>query len=325
MSNPAVITFDYGSLLTIRFIFRILIITEFSPYGQKIRSVLAGSNVSFQRSDQPVVLPRPILEKLDITYRRIPVLAIGKDVYADSSLIIDEITSRFNEIPTSPADKAYEQFGIEIFTSALNIIPVAALTPEFIKDRENIFPRLKNPDYASLRPSGLAEMRQKFNIIEHEFLKNSSFVTGEQFGLADVHVGWAVGWSLEKIGLGQEPGFSHQDYPNVHKWLSSWPKPDFKDIGEEDVKQLLLNSEYSAKNIGFDEKDYLGIKQGTEVTVENSDTKTGAHPQKGKLVGLDQRETVVELKNGLRVHFPRVGYVVKEAKAGGLASRFGLG
>jgi glutathione S-transferase len=295
---------------------------EFSPYGQKIRSVLAGSNISFQRSDQPIVLPRPILEKLDITYRRIPVLAIGKDIYANSSLIIDEITSRFNALLTTPADKAYEQFGIEIFTSALNVIPVAALTPEFIKDRETIFPALKNPDYASLRPSGLAEMRQKFNIIEDEFLNKSLFVAGEYFGLADVHVGWAVGWSLEKIGLGQEPGFSHQDYPKIYKWLSSWPKPDFKDIGEEDVKDFLLRSEYSAKNIGVDEKDYLGIKQGTEVAVENSDTKAGAHPQKGKLVGLDQREVVVELKNGLRVHFPRVGYVVKEATAGGLASRF---
>jgi hypothetical protein len=68
----------------------ILTEAEFSPYGQKIRSVLAGSNISFQRSDQPIVLPRPILEKLDITYRRIPILAIGKDVYADSSLIIEE-------------------------------------------------------------------------------------------------------------------------------------------------------------------------------------------------------------------------------------------
>lgn len=207
----------------------------------------------------------------------------------------------------------------------MNIIPVAALTPDFVKDRETIFPGLKNPDYASLRPSGLAEMRQKFNIIENDFLGKTGFIAGDKFGLADVHVGWAVGWSLEKIGLGQEPGFSHQDYPKIHKWLSSWPKPEFKDIGEEDVKELLLTSEYSAKDIGVDEKDYLGIKQGTEVTVENSDTKAGAHPQKGKLVGLDQRETVVELKNGLRVHFPRVGYVVKEAKAGGLASRFGLG
>jgi hypothetical protein len=41
-------------------------------------------------------------------------------------------------------------------------------------------------------------------------------------------------------------------------------------------------------------------------------------------VGLDKNEIVVELKNGIRVHFPRVGYLVKETKVGGMASRFGL-
>ena len=74
----------------------------------------------------------------------------------------------------------------------------------------------------------------------------------------------------------------------------------------------------------MDEKDPLGIKAGTDVTVENSDTEAGAHPQKGKLVGVNNKEVVVELKNGIRVHFPRIGYVVKEAKVGGMASRFGL-
>jgi hypothetical protein len=58
--------------------------------------------------------------------------------------------------------------------------------------------------------------------------------------------------------------------------------------------------------------------------VENIDTTPGAHPQNGKLVGLDKNEIVVELKNGIRLHFPRVGYLVKEAKVGGMASRFGL-
>jgi hypothetical protein len=35
--------------------------------------------------------------------------------------------------------------------------------------------------------------------------------------------------------------------------------------------------------------------------------------QHGLLVGLDRREVVVELDNGLRLHFPRIGTVVKAA------------
>jgi glutathione S-transferase len=277
--------------------------------------VLASSGVSFQRSDQPVVLPRPILENLDITYRRIPVLVLGKDVYADTALVIDELQARFRSLPTTHADKAFEVFGIGVFESALNLIPVAALTPEFIKDRETIFPSLKNPDYASLRPSGLAEMRAKFQMIEEEFLAKSPFVAGEKFGLADIHVGWAVGWSLEKIGLAQEPGFSNQDFPKIHEWLTSWPSPKYEDISEQHVREVLLNAGYSAEEIGVDGSDYLGIKHGARVSVENADTTAGVHPQMGRLVGVDKREVVVELENGFRMHFPRVGYVVKEVKA----------
>ena len=299
---------------------------DFSPYSQKIRAALAASGISFQRSDQPVVLPRPILEKLDITYRRIPLLAFGKDVYCDSSLIIDELQSRCGALPTTPADKAYEVFGVQLFVSALAIVPTAALTPEFVKDRLAIFPALNNPSYGELRPSGLAEMRAKFQMIENDFLGKSTgpFIAGEKFGLADLHAGWAVGWSLKAIGLGQEPGFSEQDFPSIYKWVASWPTPQYTELSQEEVWEKVKGAEYTAKDIGVNDRDPLDMKAGTDVTVENSDTEAGAHPQKGKLVGVNDRETVVELKNGIRVHFPRVGYVVKEAKAGGLASRFGL-
>ena len=180
-----------------------LIIIDFSPYGQKVRTALAASGVPFQRSDQPMVLPRPLLSKLDITYRRIPLLALGKDVYADTSLIIDELQARYNKLPTTPADKAYEVFGVQIFATALTVIPTEALTQEFIKDRLTIFPALANPNYAGLRPSGLGEMKAKFTIIENDFLGKSTgpFIAGEKFGLADGHSWrcgiWDVGFSIK--------------------------------------------------------------------------------------------------------------------------------
>ena len=43
-----------------------------------------------------MTLPRPDLaDRLGVTYRRIPVLAIGKDVYCDSSLIASVLERRF--------------------------------------------------------------------------------------------------------------------------------------------------------------------------------------------------------------------------------------
>jgi glutathione S-transferase len=302
-------------------------IPEFSPYGHKIRRALAASGISFQRSDQPAMLPRPILERLDITYRRIPVLAIGKDVYIDSSRIIDELQHRYGKLAASPADKAYEAFGAHVFATSLSIIPVAAVTPEFKKDRETIFPALSRPDLDQLRPSGLAAMKAIYQVVEREFLGGSqgAFVGGAaEYALADVHVGWVLQWALETLGLGKEAGFGKEDLPRVYKWIESFPQPQFEDVTQEHVWETVLNAEYSAEDVGVDESDSLGIKKGTVVSVENIDTTPGAHPQNGKLVGLDKNEIVVELKNGIRLHFPRVGYLVKEAKVGGMASRFGL-
>ncbi|KAF1354067.1 hypothetical protein EJ07DRAFT_66449, partial [Lizonia empirigonia] len=74
-----------------------------SPYGQKIRAALAASGISFQRSDQPMVLPRPILEKLDITYRRIPLLTLGKDIYCNTLLIINKLQARYSTLASTPA------------------------------------------------------------------------------------------------------------------------------------------------------------------------------------------------------------------------------
>ena len=71
--------------------------------GLKTKLVLAAAGVDFKRCDQPPVLPRKDLEALGITFRRIPVLAVGKDLYCDSNLIIDLILNKLakNKVPTS--------------------------------------------------------------------------------------------------------------------------------------------------------------------------------------------------------------------------------
>ena len=48
----------------------------------------------FERVDEPPALPRKNLEELGITYRRIPILAVGKDVYCDSSLITEVVLNK---------------------------------------------------------------------------------------------------------------------------------------------------------------------------------------------------------------------------------------
>lgn len=84
-------------------------------------------------------------------------------------------------------------------------------------------------------------------------------------------------------------------------------------ITSDDATKQVLASEYALPDIGVDSSDVRGLRANEPVTVEAADAKPGTHPQHGKLVGLNKVKIVVELENGIRVHFPAVGYFVKKA------------
>lgn len=223
-------------------------ITEGSPYAQKIRLLLDAAGIPFKRCDQPPVLPRPDLKELGITYRRIPVVSIGKDVYCDTSCIINAIQSQFptRALPTSPADEAYNAFGSRTFQNALFMIPnLKQVGQYFLKDREGIFREcdnlhcpfelesppsfentwlisniaaLKRPDFAEHRSSALAAYKTVLDIVENEFLDDRAWIWGDKISLADVHVAWVIRWGLEGMGVGKEEGFGATSFPKTYKW-----------------------------------------------------------------------------------------------------------
>lgn len=84
-------------------------------------------------------------------------------------------------------------------------------------------------------------------------------------------------------------------------------------IPEKEAHEQILGSDYALPEIGVDAKDPLQLTAGQEVYVEPTDADPGAHPQHGKLRGLNTKKVVIELENGLRLHFPRIGYIVHSA------------
>ncbi|KAF2085767.1 hypothetical protein K490DRAFT_67363 [Saccharata proteae CBS 121410] len=294
---------------------------DFSPYAQKIRLLLTAAKIPFSICDQPPVLPRPDLQSLGIHYRRIPLLAVGKDVYCDTTAIVDVIQKELGGLPESAADRAYEAFGREVFWSCLAAVPGAMLSGEFVKDRETIFPVLSRPDLATIRPSALAEFRAVLTTISHDFLgpkrpTSGPFIHGPNLSLADIHVAWVTRWMLRDLGLGQEAGFTATDFPAVHRWIEALPPdaPAARVSGSE-AAALILGSGAATTVVvagGLEPLRELGIEEGTEVGVESTDSKPGSHPQHGELVGLDGVEVVVRTVKGVRLHFPRRGYVVKK-------------
>lgn len=298
MSSP-IIHFDY----------------EFSPYGQKTKLLLTAAGVQYKRCDQPAVLPRKDLEALGITYRRIPVLSVGKDVYCDSSLIFDVVVNQLakDKVPTSPADKAWECYGYETFMAVLTLIPIDVLTPDFVKDRETIFPILARPDYKDLKPSGIAELQSRLSFLENEVLTTGTYIGGGKLSVADMHVIWGIRWVMNDLGVKNEKGLGKDAFPKVWKLIESLPEAKPETLSSEDAIKTIKGADVSAKDVGVQEGDPLGISSGTPVTIESMDSKPGSHPQAGKLVGATKKEVVLEVDDGIHLHFPREGYVVREA------------
>ena len=72
-------------------------------------------------------------------------------------------------------------------------------------------------DYASFRPSALADLRASLDVIEREFLgRGSPFINGEEISLSDVQVAWIVRWILDAFGVSKEPGFVKEDFLKVY-------------------------------------------------------------------------------------------------------------
>ena len=79
---------------------------------------------------------------MGITYRRIPVLAIGKDIYCDSAKQILALQHAYGHLPTNPADRAFEAFGTAVFVGALGCMDPRLFTDDVKKDRVTIFRKL---------------------------------------------------------------------------------------------------------------------------------------------------------------------------------------
>ncbi|KAK3075385.1 hypothetical protein LTR53_001316, partial [Teratosphaeriaceae sp. CCFEE 6253] len=249
---------------------------DFSPYGQKTKLLLTAAGVDYKKCDQPRILPRPDLEALGVTYRRIPLIAVGKDIYADSAHMIDLITSKLAKagaVATSPADKAYQDWGNNVFKEMLGIIPTQALTPEFVKDRETIFPALKRPDWNTLRPSTVAGFQARCKQVEDTFLASESgpFFTGEKLSLADIHVIWCVRWGMNDLGAAHEAGCGKDAFPKLWKMLESLPPTKPEVLSSEETLKIIRESGYSADGpTSVMKDDALGLTAGAPVTVEST-------------------------------------------------------
>lgn len=183
----------------------ILFLWSMSPWASKVVHYLALRGIPYSQCIQPITMPRPDLAALGVQYRRIPVLAHGRDIYCDTLLILQKLENwyprddkKFKSISaTDPVGRALEHLlekwtDVAVFASAAAAIPSEmelCKDPQFQKDREALWGRpWTKEEQDRLRPSALSNLVGNFDFLEKLLGDGRRWLLGNGGpGLADVH------------------------------------------------------------------------------------------------------------------------------------------
>jgi glutathione S-transferase len=304
-----------------------------SPFAEKVRRILAYKNVSWHSVLQPPIMPKPELVALTGGYRRIPVLQIGADIICDTLLICDALET----IAPNPSLYPKEIDGVartvaswmdsNLFTVAMafNFGPKGAtaffskLPPEFasafIEDRKAMRmggARMSPTDATGAYKIALARLNEMVATSNH------GFVCGAAPSIADFsayHPLWFTKNIPEIAGL-------LNDYPNIPTWMARVESLGgaAKAIQHNSSVEESLSVAKAGSKPFFADEQYVnehGIALGAQVSVVAE--SFGPEVTSGKLIAATNTRYTLERHDDLcgtvRVHFPRLGFVLKEAQA----------
>jgi glutathione S-transferase len=150
-----------------------------------LRSVDGIPALTNHNQVQPPVLPRPDVKALGISYRRIPLMSIGRDVYCDTRIILRKLEELFpkgaigaSQPEHEALQKLLEAWTIDggIFNRASQLIPASMPLlndPKFTKDRQDFSGRSwEKSKIEANRPEALAHIRNAFNLLETTLLSD---------------------------------------------------------------------------------------------------------------------------------------------------------
>jgi glutathione S-transferase len=182
----------------------ILFLWPVSPWASKVVHYLTLRGIPYNQCIQPITMPRPDLAALGVKYRRIPVLAYGRDIYCDTLLILQKFEewypcgTKYKSISANdPTGRAMEHLlekwtDVAVFASAAAAIPSEmdlCKDPQFQKDREELWGRpWTKEEQDRLKPAGLSTLNANFAFLEQLLGDGRQWLLGNDGpGLADVH------------------------------------------------------------------------------------------------------------------------------------------
>ena len=289
------------------------------------------------------MLPRPDLEALGVSYRRMPVLAHGRSVYCDSRLIIDYLESAFPSsdlAATTPEQEVIRKL-LESWTIDGGVFNQAsgALPPElpllhdqnFVKDREQWAGRsFRADDIREMRPEALVHLLQIFTWLENGLLSDGrDWILGTRSPqIADIDAIFPLHWlNSMKTALPKDV-FSSQKFPKVFAWIDRFDHAikdaqkkmsPVRTIDSEQATAAILNFHSTPVEDDISDPFYTAgpnsLRKGD--LIESWPTDTGAkNRDRGTLERLDGRECVLENAKGVLVHHPRWNFRIRAVPEG---------
>ena len=317
-----------------------------SPFAEKARLMLGHKRLTWKSVIVPSVAPKPDVVALTGGYRKTPFLQVGNDVFCDTALIAD-VLEHMAPAPQAPSLFPNGQKGLNrvlaqwadntLFWTAMgyNFQPAgaqqlfAAAPPEWAKafrdDRAAMsvgMTRIRPTDGAAAYKSYLRRLNDMLQEQEAAHPGQPAFLLGHAPSLADFaacHPLWFTHTQVPAVAgvLDATPG--------VKAWLARMLGIGHGHMLKSNASEAIADSaRASSAGARFDQKlfgttevfqDEHGLALGSQVTV--SGESFGTEATAGTLLAATRTRYTLERHDEragtVRVHFPRVGYVLRAA------------
>jgi glutathione S-transferase len=300
-----------------------------SPFSEKLRLILGHKRLAWQSVIIPRVMPKPDVLALTGGYRRTPFLQIGADIYCDTALICDVLEHHQPEPTLYPAQhkgvaRVLAQWADgTLFWAAMgyNLSPKGAAAlfagqpPEaaqaFVADRGAM-----RTNMTSLRPGDATAAYRSYLRRLASMLDDQPFLLGDAPCVADFaayHPLW-----FSRVVNAAMAGIL-DDTPGVIDWMDRLAAIGHGAVTKVTSTEAIAVAAAAEPAPLQDEafQDEHGIAIGSRVTV--SAEAFGTEPTEGILRAATPTRYTLERSDDragrLHLHFPRIGFVLKEVRA----------
>ena len=300
-----------------------------SPFAEKVRLMLGHKKLAWKSVMIPMIMPKPDVVALTGGYRKTPILQIGADIYCDTALIADVLEhlqpepSLYPE-PSKGMGRTLAQWAdTTLFWTAMayNFQPAGAAQvfagapPEaakaFAEDRQTMrsgAPRMPAADAAAAYKSYLRRMS--------DMLDDWPFLLGALPSIADFSAYHPLWFTRNRT-----PAMAEilNATPAVLEWMDRMAEMGHSSFEKCSALDAIAIAAAATPAPLPDEvfQDEHGISLGSQVTIRSENF--GLEPTQGELVAATRMHYTLrrtdERAGLVHVHFPRIGYILKELEA----------